>query len=308
MKKLLIAGGAGFVGREILKQLSTAELNDTLVVDFDEFRTLQTAELFHVTTEVADISDPILLDSLVKKYGIKEIIHLAANSDIRAGQVSAAPDFDNTLKTSLAIAEVLSMNSIENVLFASSSAVFGEQPEPIAASKNVLRSPTSNYGWAKLASEHAFNAVKNANDFHLIVIRFPNVIGGAPTHGVLFDLKNKLKQDPNTLDVLGDGTQSKPYMHVEDLVKVILRLFKSDHSRTVNIGPGDNISVADIVDIVIEVTGLNPKIRLGNTPHGWVGDVNKYEFEDDLPSDCSDILVRNSRQSVIDAFTSWWAL
>jgi len=306
--KTLITGGAGFIGSELISQLSGLDLMNLIVIDTDIQRLKNLESRYGVQCLVMDAGDVKLLDELVTARNITRIVHLAANSDIRSGISSSKPDFENTLRTSLAISEVIKNSRIERVFFASSSAVYGVQTLPIRINDSLLKAPTSFYGWAKLGSELALECACLHRNARLTVIRFPNVVGPEPTHGLLFDLKNKLVSNPLHLEVLGDGSQRKPYMHVEDLVKVIIKLFWTDsvQSEFVNVGPSDTVTVRKIVDIALQISGLSPTIEWGASPEGWIGDVPYYEFGDELPSVCKEIEIRKSEAAITDSFRVWW--
>jgi len=311
--KTLITGGGGFVGSEIIRKWQTNNKESLVVLEknseyLDKLSyTRNEMELIH-----GDSSDLDLLNSIFSKDNISRVIHLAANSDIKGGSSNTGPDFHDTLKTSVALAEILEFHRISNLYFASTSAVYGDKVSPILMRESIIKSPISNYGWAKLASEKILEGAATKLGFTLKIIRFPNVVGPNPTHGILFDFKNKLKANSNELVVLGDGNQNKPYIHVNDLTDVILHLIgmesKSDfkYFNEINIGPGDTIKVKEIVDIVLEISGLKPNIKWGSKSSGWEGDIPSYNYGDELPREFAEIEVRNSKDAVKDAFTEWW--
>ena len=115
----------------------------------------------------------------------------------------------------------------------------------------------------------------------LLIARFPNVTGMWQTHGVVFDLLNRLKQNKDFLEVLGDGNQQKPYVLASELVEALESLMGQQWvgSKVINLGPNSSTSVRRIVEIICKVTGLSPTIRYGNTPFGWTGDIPSYELD-----------------------------
>jgi UDP-glucose 4-epimerase len=311
--KTLITGGGGFVGSEIIRKWQ-ANTNGSIVVLEKNSEYLENLSFSKNKLELihGDSSNLDLLNTIFSKNQIHRVIHLAANSDIKSGSSNTGPDFHDTLKTSVALAEILEFHRISNLYFASSSAVYGDTVGPILLNEPLIKSPISNYGWAKLASEKVLEGAAIKLGFTLKIIRFPNVVGPNPTHGILFDFKNKLKANSSELVVLGDGNQSKPFIHVNDLTDVILHLISMESNsdlksfNEINIGPGDTITVKKIVDIVLEITGLNPNINWGSKPSGWEGDVPSYNYGDELPREFAEIEIRNSKDAVTDAFTEWW--
>ena len=306
--KILILGGAGFVGKTLVKQIDHLGLGDSMtIVDCDSQRLNQFNEQFE--TKCFDITDLKQLKSLFEKHDFTHVFHLAANSDIQAGATSPSADFNNTFKTSVALAEVLRFHQIETLFFSSSSAVYGELEEPLNSSVKSVRSPISSYGWAKLGSEMLLHDSSLRNHFRFVNMRFPNVVGGEPTHGLLFDMKEKLDSDRHHLEVLGNGSQNKPYIHVDELVSIIIRLvletetFKGD----CNIGPKDTITVKRIIEIILEISKLTPIVTWGSDPFGWPGDVRQYSYSENLPGECKDLVVSSSETAIRTSIRKlWW--
>jgi UDP-glucose 4-epimerase len=307
-KTILIIGGAGFIGAEIIRQLLRDFSPKVLVLDIDEDR-LRQLDLPDAQKYLLDASDTAKVASVITKEKVHGIIHLAANSDIKAGSITSDLDFRNTFVTALSISEIVRLRTFDFVLFASTSAVYGDVNTPISLDSGDVRIPISNYGWAKLGGEYSLKLATNKSSTPFILTRFPNVVGPNPTHGVLYDFRKKLKSNNQKLEILGNGEQTKPYLHVEDLCKVLLRSISMGSSQRyteLNIGPGDTISLKEIVNVVLEITGLKPELRFGTTPYGWIGDVPSYTYSDDLPGDYSDLHLRNSKEAIYDAFSGSW--
>ena len=171
----------------------------------------------------------------IKKFqtvqNITEIWHLAANSDISAGISDAKIDLQNTFMTTFNTLEIMKVLNIKTLAFASSSAIYGDLGSQTLSENTGPLLPISNYGAMKLASEAIISAAIESHLKQAFIFRFPNVIGVPATHGVILDFVRKLKKTPNKLEVLGDGTQMKSYLHVEDLIDAninficILKLF-----------------------------------------------------------------------------------
>jgi UDP-glucose 4-epimerase len=158
--------------------------------------------------------------------------------------------------------------------------VFGEHFHPISEDTGPLL-PLSYYGAMKLASEAAISAA--AEDFleQVYVFRFPNVVGPRATHGVIYDFVRKLIKYPHELEVLGDGSQQKPYLHVEELVEAMFFVADklSERRNWVNIGQiGFGTRVSDIARLVVSEMGGVAKIRNTGGDRGWRGDVPKFDF------------------------------
>ena len=306
--KILILGGAGFVGKTLVKKITESGLDHTIVVvDFDSQRLKQFNK--KVETECFDITDLKQLKRLFEKHDFMYVFHLAANSDIKSSATSPSADFNNTFRTSVALAEVLRFHQINTLFFSSSSAVYGELKEALNSSVKSVRSPISSYGWAKLGSEMLLHDSSIKNNFRFVNMRFPNVVGGEPTHGLLFDIKAKLDLDNHHLQVLGDGSQNKPYIHVDELATIIIRLVLETEtfSGDCNIGPKDTITVKRIIEIILEISKLNPIVSWGSDPFGWPGDVRQYSYSENLPDECKGLAVSTSENAIRTSIRNlWW--
>jgi UDP-glucose 4-epimerase len=179
----------------------------------------------------------------------------------------------NVLKTSQAL-------GICQIVFASSSAIYGEHDGPLREDSGPLF-PISNYGAMKLASEGIISAALEQHMKHAWIFRFPNVVGSRATHGAIYDFLNKLRNNPSELEVLGDGTQQKPYLHVSELIDAMLWAFERSTNRLncFNIAPASGSStVRFIAEAVVRAAAPDAKIRYTGGSRGWVGDVPRFRY------------------------------
>ena len=144
--------------------------------------------------------------------------------------------------------------------------------------------PISNYGAMKLASEAQISAVAEERFDTANIFRFPNVVGVPATHGVILDFIKKIKSNAESLEVLGNGTQKKSYLHVNDLVSTMIHIADYKHKKNkveiINIGCSDDgILVSDIAEIVRKITKSKKDISYGDTDRGWRGDVPRFSFD-----------------------------
>lgn len=229
-----------------------------------------------------DAQDADFLGTVLGDVQPQDLYHLAANSDISAGVADASLDFGDTLMTTAAVRAAVARVPVDRLVFASSSAIFGISDVPLAEESEALPDPVSWYGKAKLASEYVLESLSSALPaLPIVMVRFPNVVGPLATHGVVFDFVRKLMADPTRLDVLGDGNQTKPYIHVGELIDGIgYFLERSVPGVTrVNIGPPDLVDVKGIVAEVCAALGVDPQVTYQDSPFGWPGDVPRYEFD-----------------------------
>jgi UDP-glucose 4-epimerase len=225
---------------------------------------------------------------------IDTLWHLAANSDIQAGVADPDVDLNRTFLTTYSAVQLCRRHGIRRVVFASTSAVYGELPGPLAENAGPLF-PISNYGAMKLASEAALTAATTSTLDAVAIARFPNVVGPRSTHGVLHDFLAKLAATPDRLVVLGDGTQEKPYVHVSDLVRGLLfiRYGIDEKIACYNLGDGrSSTGVAEIARLVIERRSPGAAIEYTGGNRGWAGDVPRFQY------DCSRIHARGWQPSM----------
>ena len=215
---------------------------------------------------------------------INEVWHLAANSDIKSGINNPVVDFENTFLTTYYTLELINknINKKTKFIFTSSSAVFGDIKKNINEKTPALYS-CSNYGSFKLASEAIISSYSYLHNIKSYVFRLPNVVGKNLTHGVVFDLSNKIKNNDNSfLQVLGNGNQCKPYSYSSEILDSILFVLKKKHSKFINyynLGTSDKgVKVKVIVNLLKKKFNYKKKIVYEKSSAGWKGDVPKYKY------------------------------
>jgi UDP-glucose 4-epimerase len=189
-------------------------------------------------------------------------------------------DLRDTFLTTHNLLKVLREHKVPRLAFASTSAIYGPLPGLMREDAGPLF-PISNYGAMKLAGEAAISAALEAFLECVWIFRFPNVVGSRATHGAIYDFVHKLKKNPAELEVLGDGSQQKPYFHVTDLIDAML--FIIDHAEErlnfFNIGTADNVTtVRYLAEAVVKRMSPGAKIKYGPGNKGWVGDVPKFNY------------------------------
>lgn len=289
----LITGGAGFVGVNLARRLRRRGVEVLLVDNLSRGRRANLGALDRdpgVRLAVADCADPDALLEAVASAGlngaIAEVWHLAANSDIAAGTADLRVDVRDTLLTTTGVLEAMRALGLKTLNFASSSAVYGDLGGRALSEDDGPLAPISNYGAMKLASEAQIRAACESFLDRANVFRFPNVVGAPATHGVVLDFVRKLAADRRRLQVLGDGAQKKPYLHVEDLVEAMLVLtdrLGADRPgggfSLVNIGPDDDgVTVREIAEMTAAAVSPGAKIDYGTTRGGWPGDVPRFRY------------------------------
>lgn len=291
MKVSIIAGGAGFVGCNLLPVLA-AEARHLVILDnlcrgreeyLDPVRGVAADRLHFRNVDLSD-SDATLQEVrfAVGLGQVDEVWHLAANSDIPAGVMNAEVDLRDTFMTTFSLLKAMKAFKIGTMHFASSSAIYGDlDGVPLHESIGPLL-PISNYGAMKLASEALISAAAESYLDRVSLFRFPNVVGAPATHGVILDFIKKLRRNPSRLEVLGDGTQQKAYLHVSDLVAAMMHVRRFSNLPKVypiNIGPVDQgVTVRFIALSVTHRMSPTAEIRFGIGNKGWIGDVPKFQY------------------------------
>jgi len=288
---ILITGVAGFIGSNLAKIFV---FQGHKVVGLDNFCRGRITNIASLSgepnfsfTEV-DLSDiekyRRAIASIQESEAITEVWHMAANSDIPAGVHDANVDLRDTFMTTFNTLEIMKEFKIGVMAFASSSAIYGDLGEIRLVEDVGPLLPASNYGAMKLASEAAISAAAESFLDKAYIFRFPNVIGIPATHGVILDFIRKLKKTPDNLVVLGDGTQQKSYLHVEELIDAMLFIRDkiSDKLSYFNIGADDNgVTVRFIAEKVVATVAPGASIKYGQGNKGWIGDVPKFSYSVD---------------------------
>jgi UDP-glucose 4-epimerase len=289
MKTVLVTGGAGFIGSHLagclLERGRKVICVDNLTLGSRK-NIKNCLEHKHFSFYESDVSDTKALLHIVENSednaAIDMIFHLAANSDIQKSSMNPGIEYENTFQTTWSVLELMRIKNIQRLFFASTSAVYGEQPGVNLSEDSGALFPISYYGGAKLASEAFLSAYSYMNNFDITVFRFPNVIGPGLTHGALYDFIKKLQADTTKLEILGDGTQRKPYIYIDDLLEVILLVsFSGEKGMNVyNIGVEGATSVREIADMVCASMGLqNVRYTYTGGSRGWKGDVPAFQYD-----------------------------
>ena len=288
---IFVTGGAGFVGvnlvRALLAEGATVHVADNLCrgsrQNLAEFGSNPRFAFHEIElSDQAKVMD--LLVELTRKGPIDEVWHLAANSDIPAGIADPGVDLKDTFLTTFAVVNAMKAVGIPRILFASTSAIYGDLGATVLREDVGPLFPISNYGAMKLASEAFISAAVESSLKQALIFRFPNVIGVPATHGVLLDFSRKLKKDPMRLEVLGNGTQQKGYLHVSDLIGAMfhLRSTVTGKLNVFNIGAVDEgVTVRNIAEGIVALAAPQAKLEFGTSNKGWVGDVPKFQYSVD---------------------------
>jgi UDP-glucose 4-epimerase len=279
--RYVIVGGAGFIGSHFVDRLLADPTVETVTV-YDNFSSGREWHLAgndgstRLRVVRANVRD---LDVLVSAmHGHDTVIHLASNPDIARAATEPAIDFDEGTLLTHHVLEAARMTGASRVLYASGSGVYGEIGETVAFEDFGPLLPISTYGASKLAGEALICSYCHMFDLRACVFRFGNVVGPHQTHGVGFDFLRQLLATPDRLTILGDGTQSKSYIHVNDVVDAVLLAASRTREpfRSYNVATGDYITVREIAELAVECLERPPgttTFSFTGGDRGWKGDV-----------------------------------
>jgi len=282
MTKHFITGGAGFIGSHLSDKL-LADGNQVTV--YDNLVTGNENNIKHLIGKNGfqiingDLLNDKALNIAMKEYDV--VWHLAGNTDIQKGNRITDLDLKNCTIATRNVLEAMRENKIEKVLFSSSACVYGDPPHvPLSETFGPLL-PINLYGAGKLACEGLFSAYSHLFGIKVCMFRYANVVGGRMGHGVIFDFIQKLKKNPNELEILGDGKQEKPFFLVEDCIDGMICAFKNSEAQcdVFNLGTETHTTVIRIGEIVTEEMGLkNIKFKYTGGNRGWAGDAPVIHF------------------------------
>lgn len=280
---ILVTGGAGFIGSHICKRLVK---DGHLVVAVDNLSNGSVQNLRGLEDSPSfsfyefDVNNTMRLKGVFDKYSFDMVFHLAANADVGKGSDNPQLDFENTFQTTLSVLEMMRIYEIKKFFFASSSTVYGNAGDRLQEHRSIMQ-PISHYGAAKLASEAFISSFSSLHNFQVWIARFCNAVGPDMTHGVISDLIRKLRQHPERLDVYGDGTQTKPYIYIDDLVDGVMCLLRKTNAdyNAYLVGVDSNVTVTQIAEMVMDELNIRVPINYGGEYSGWKGDVRKYQYD-----------------------------
>ncbi len=278
-KNYMVIGGLGFIGSNVTKRLLIEETGRVYLFDNYSSGRIEHigkyADNERLTIIKGDIKNKEEL-VLAMENDIDIIYILASNPDIARAAIEPEVDFWEGTYLVNNVLESMRITGKKKLIYASGSGVYGDVGATVTDENFSPMRPTSTYGASKLGCEALICAYCHMFDMKSAVFRFANVIGPSQTHGVGYDFLRKLRKNPNTLEILGDGTQSKSYIYVDDVIDAVRLVEKKGLNifEPYNVATLDNLTVTEIADMAVSVLGLSDveyKYTGGN--RGWKGDV-----------------------------------
>lgn len=287
--KIIVTGGAGFIGSHVVDRLIDAGheivVLDDLSAGDERFINPHVGKQdfrFHKVDILHDDINPFF-------DGVEEVWHLAANPEVRIGAEDTRVHLEQNVIATYNVLEAMRKNDVRRMIFTSTSTVYGDA-DKLPTPEEYPTIPVSLYGASKLACEALIAAYCHTFDMRAWIYRFANVIGRRSSHGVIYDFINKIRSNPEELEILGDGNQTKSYIYVDDCIDAMVAGLKANAEAEAggegypaaknrvnifNIGTDDMTMVKRIAEIVCEVMRVSPKPKFTFTggKRGWKGDV-----------------------------------
>ncbi|MFB6103813.1 MAG: NAD-dependent epimerase/dehydratase family protein [Halobacteriaceae archaeon] len=272
-KRLLIAGGAGFIGPHLARALLDRG-NEVVVADHSRADPARVPDA--ATFRAADLTDPAAVADVVTS-DLDAVFHLAAWSDPNDDRPRR--QFEENTGITYNLLERMDEVGVDRLAFTSSSTVYGEAPRPTAESHGPLE-PISVYGASKVADEGLISTYAHSHGIQSWVYRFANIVGPGQRGNVIADFIEKLRADPSTLTILGDGRQEKSYLHVTECVDAMCHVIETADApyNVFNLGTETTTSVTTVANIVCEVLDVDPDYEYTGGDRGWTGDVPRMRL------------------------------
>jgi UDP-glucose 4-epimerase len=274
-----IVGGAGFIGSHFTDRL----LSDPETVRVTLFDNFSSGQEWHYAHHAADSRLRVVRGDVqdlprlaFAMNGHDCVVHLASNPDIARAATDPSIDFVQGTALTQNVVEAMRISGVGRILYASGSGVYGDLGETEAHEDFGPLLPVSTYGASKLAGEALICSYAHMFGIRGCAFRFGNVVGARQTHGVGLDFLRQMLQDGTRLRILGDGRQSKSYIHVSDVIEAVLLAHETCRKayEVFNVATGDYITVQEIAEIVAECTGnTNVQFEYTGGDRGWKGDV-----------------------------------
>jgi len=285
--QFFVTGSAGFIGSSMVDRLLA---DGHQVVGWDNLCTgqekfmegaLQNPRFRFVPGDNLD------LPALTRAMGGSEtVFHFAANADVRFGLEYPDKDLQQNTIATFNVLEAMRANRIKRIGFSSTGSVYGEA-ELIPTPENApFPIQTSLYGVSKTAGEGFIQSYCEGFGFEGYIFRFVSILGERYTHGHVFDFYKQLMEHPDHLRVLGDGSQRKSYLYIQDCIDAILHVVENQTAigakhnvQIYNLGTAEYCQVKDSIGWIADSLGIKPRLDFTGGSRGWVGD-NPFIFLD----------------------------
>jgi len=289
LKRVLVTGGAGFIGSHLVDRLMTQNCEVTVLDNLSSGSLNNTKRWLYnqnFTFVEGDLKNPLSKEKATQHADL--VFHFAANPEVRVGETDPRIHFEENLIATFNLLEaVRKKRAARTIVFASTSTVYGEAtvlPTPEDYGPSI---PISTYGASKQGAESLMSAYAYTFDLRVLILRFANIVGPRATIGVILDFIRKLRENSSRLEILGDGTQKKSYLYIDDCIDAIFfaanRFLEGNEKVDIyNVGSADQVAVKGIAQVVAEEMGITPPklVFTGGVDggRGWKGDVKNMHL------------------------------
>jgi UDP-glucose 4-epimerase len=284
--KILVTGGAGFIGSHLVDRLVKEGFNIRVIDNLSSGR-LENLTQYRNGSRVEVVMGDLkkMEDALKAVDGVNAVFHFAANPEVRVSTINPETHFNENVVATFNLLEAMRRKDVRELVFASSSSIYGE-PEQIPVSEDAPIRPVSVYGASKAACENLIHAYVKLYGMKAVILRYANVVGPRLRHGVIWDFVNKLRKNPNELEILGDGKQVRSYIYIDDAIEATIIAWRKSFSNfnVYNVASEDWLTVDEVADGVIKAMGLlGVKKVYKPLLHGvgWPGDVKRIALRID---------------------------
>jgi len=269
-----VTGGLGFIGSNLTIRLLETGHAVTVIDNGSTGRRENLGR--YIDHERLQICAADLTDATAAAHALRNldvVYHLAANADVRDGWKHPRKDHEQNVVATLNVLEGMRQHSVPRIIFSSTGSVYGVAEVVPTPEDAPFPIQTSLYGASKLAAEGLIAAYVEGGKVTATIFRFVSIIGPRYSHGHVVDFIRQLLRDPSTLTVLGDGTQTKSYLHVSDCVDALTMHLQSRQQLNVyNLGVDGTITVRDSIGWITSAMGISPKLVFTGGTQGWIGD------------------------------------
>ena len=282
--RILVTGAAGFIASNLIPRLLARGDEVAGADNFFLGKRAYVAKHPRFAFHELDLLDLDRVIALFREFKPDRVWHLAANSDISFGTKYTDFDLKGGTLVTYNVLEAMRHTDVKEIVFSSSGAVYGEPSVMPTPEDYGPILPISLYAASKVACETLITAFAHNYDLTAWIYRFGNIVGPNPTHGVIHDFVLRLAEDPTKLVVLGDGTQAKPYVYVDDTLDGMEFgiAHAKEHVNVYNLAVDDQTSVREITEWTIEAMGIDRAkidVQYGDSPRGWRGDVPQVKLD-----------------------------
>lgn len=278
--KTLVTGGAGFIGSHLTEALlkkgySVSVLDNLSSGHRQNLSGIQRS--YDLNFIAGDCRSPSDIERALKN--VDTVFHFAANPEVRLDIADPKTCYEQNIEATYVLLQSIRRSNVKTIVFASSSTVYGEAAIIPTPENYGPMKPISIYGASKLACEALVSSYCYSFKKKGVIVRPANMIGPRSTHGVILDFIHKLEKNPKELEILGDGTQTKSYLYIDDCVDAIMKAYESTKEpvEIFNVGSEDQTNVTEIAHTVINEMKLeNVKLKYTggvDGGRGWIGDV-----------------------------------